>query len=326
MNEKNQDTGDASMHDSSSSTQCELSVVLAASHEDDIGHSWEQCLTSIARQLNHHTVEVFAVTDNAAEARLISEKFANVTLIESETRQPVQPLWGLALPRARGRVIAITDACCIPDARWIEAILRAHEDDKIAIGGAIEMAPGSSPVDWAVYFARYFVRHMPLTFPFDAGPTLEVPCENGTYKHPALAENMNSIAATGFWEVEVNANLRGQGHTLWCDPRIVVQYTNKFSLRGFARHRWVHGRIFGRMRAAKCTPMQRAFYILTAPAIPIVLLSRVVRNVMRKRRFLGAFALSLPLVIGFLICWSVGEFAELISRHTSPQGTAQSQR
>ena len=65
---------------------CKLSVVLAASHEDDLGHCWEQCLTSIEAQLSDDSIEVFAVTDDAAEARLIRKRFPFVTLIESEIR------------------------------------------------------------------------------------------------------------------------------------------------------------------------------------------------------------------------------------------------
>lgn len=307
-----------------SDEECELSVVVAASHEDDEGHVWPECLSSIAQQIDGRAVEVFAITDDAREAREIREAFPDMIVIESDLPRAVQPLWGLGMPRARGRVIAITDACCIPGDGWIETILKAHGEGKVAVGGAIEMAPGSRASDWAVYFTRYFVRDAPLATPFTAGPTLEVPCENGTYDREALSSQMEAIGARGFYEVEVNPTLRSQGFTLWCDPAIVVWYNNKFSIAGFIRHRLTHGREFGRTRAAGCSGIKRALYVLATPVVPLVLVSRVVRNVWKKPRYLGPFARSLPLVVTFVACWGLGELGGLLwwTRHRSSNQNA----
>ncbi|MCA1553979.1 MAG: hypothetical protein LC737_06340, partial [Chloroflexi bacterium] len=165
----------------------------------------------------------------------------------------------------------------------------------------------SSLVDWAVYFVRY----TPFMLPFEAG-TMEVPGDNGTYKRAALSDQMNWIATHGFWENEINARLREEKRSLWGDPRIVVYHKRSLTLRGFSRQRFTHGHIFGRMRAARSTRRQRLIYIVSAPAIPAVYLARIVKRLSRKRRHAGRFALSLPLILWFLLCWAAGEWLGLL--------------
>ncbi|MDE3091303.1 MAG: hypothetical protein KGJ80_18200, partial [Chloroflexota bacterium] len=197
----------------------------------------------------------------------------------------------------------------IPAKNWVAEILRAHQEPHAAIGGAIENARDANLVDWAVYFVRY-TSYM---LPFRAGP-MQVPGDNGTYKRDALAGQMEWIRAKGFWEAGVNARLKAQSQTLWGDPSIVVYHKRAFTFRGFSRQRFVHGRIFGRMRAQESAPARRAYYLLTSPAIPFVFLARILRNMLVKRTHWLRFVLSLPLVLWFLLCWSIGEFVGLISR------------
>jgi hypothetical protein len=282
----------------------ELSIVVAASHAS---HVIAECLGALEPQISGHDVELIVVALTAADARNVRERFPNATLIEAEPSRLIPELWGIGATRARGRVIAITIGTCIPDAHWVENILRAHTEDVAAVGGAIESARGASLVDWAVYFVRY----TPFMLPFRAGP-MEVAGDNGTYKRAALADQMQWITTHGFWEAEVNANLRRQRQQLWGDPSIVVYHNRSFTFGGFTRQRFEHGRIFGRMRAAKVSTAQRAIYIVTAPAIPFVLFARIIRNVLRRKRNLGIFMLSLPLIVWFLLYWSLGEFLGLI--------------
>ncbi|MEP7199453.1 MAG: hypothetical protein ABI874_06520 [Chloroflexota bacterium] len=282
----------------------DLSIIIAAS---DASHAIADCLRALEPQVAARDVELCVVASDAADARIVREQFPRVTLIASEPSRLIPELWGLGVARAQGRIIALTVATCVPDAQWVAEILRAHGEYHTAIGGAIENAPGGSLVDWAVYFVRYTPYMQPLT----VGP-LEVPGDNGTYKRAAIADQMEWIAQHGFWEREVNERLRAQMRSLWGDPRIVVYCQKPFTFGGFTRQRFAHGVIFGRMRAAKLTRRQRLIRIATAPAIPLVFLARITRNVFRKKRNRAQFIISLPLTIWFLLCWATGEFVGLV--------------
>ncbi len=301
----------------------ELSIIIAASHA---AHTLRECLRALMPQLRARAIEVCVVTSSDAEAHITREQLpsANVIAVERETLIPV--MWGRGVTQARGRIVALTIATCIPDAHWVEEILRAHAAYHTAIGGAIENARGSSLVDWAVYFVRY----TPYMLPFAAG-AMEVPGDNGTYKRAALDEQMQWIEQHGFWENEINARLREEKRSLWGDPRIIVYHQKSFSLLGFSKQRFAHGRIFGRMRAARTperdsrsgtvpfagtangvTRRQRTLYIVSAPAIPFLYLARIVKRLARKRRNLPQFVSALPLIVWFLLCWAAGEWLGLL--------------
>jgi len=286
--------------------QPELSIVIAAPESRP---TLAECLTEIARQTEHLPFETLVVTNVPDDARFVREKFPQMIVIEAERSSLIPELWGKGASAARGRIIALTTSSCIPAKSWVAEILRAHQEPHTAIGGAIENSPDAGLIDWAIYFVRY-TSYM---LPFRAGP-MQVPGDNGSYKRDAIAGQMEWIGAQGFWEAEVNARLKSQNQTLWGDPRIIVYHKRAFTLGGFSRQRFSHGRIFGRMRAQKSVPSRRIFYILTSPAIPFVFLARILRNMLVKRRHWFRFILSLPLILWFLFCWSLGELAGLISR------------
>ena len=282
----------------------ELSIVVAASQ---CARTLARCLDSLGPQIASTPAELLVVASTPEQARLAREHLPHARVIQAPADALLPTLWGLGVSAARGRVLALTVTCCVPDAQWVDAILRAHRDYHTAVGGAIENAPGASLVDWATYFVCY----TPYMLPFDPGP-MEVPGENGTYKRAALEGQMPRVRVHGFWANEVNAHLREEKRSLWGDPRIVV-YHQHMSLPGFSRQRFAYGRIAGRRRAAQRTRPQRLRYMLSAPAIPLKQLARIVKRLARKRRYRARFVLSLPLVIWFLLCWTAGECLGLLS-------------
>lgn len=287
------------------SDQPELSIVIAAPKSRP---TLVECLAAIARQSEGRACETLVVTNDANDARSVRAKFPQLRVIEAERAALIPELWGKGVRASRGRVIALSTVSCIPAENWVAEILRAHQQPHAAIGGAIENARDAAWVDWAIYFVRYTAYMLP----FREGP-LEVPGDNGSYKRAAIADQMEWIRAQGFWEAPVNARLKAQRQTLWGDPRIIVYHKRAFTLGEFARQRWAHGRLFGKMRAQQSAPVRRLFYLLTAPAIPFVFLARIFRNVFVKRTHRFDLVRALPLVVWFLLCWALGEFTGLVS-------------
>jgi hypothetical protein len=283
----------------------ELSIVVAASHA---AHTLAKCLDALGPQIAAVSTEVLVVASTDVEARLAHERLPGACVLQAAADALIPTLWGMGVSAARGRVLALTVATCVPDAQWVDAIVRAHTEYHTAVGGAIENAPVASLLDWA----QYFVLYTPFMLPFEPGP-LEVPGENGTYKRAALAEQMNWIRAHGFWASEINARLREEKRSLWGDPRLVVYHQPSCSLLGFARQRFAHGRLAGCRRAARSTRYQRLRDMLRAPAGPLIHLARMVKRLARKRRHRTQFVLSLPVVIWFLLCWAAGEWLGLLS-------------
>jgi hypothetical protein len=61
------------------------------------------------------------------------------------------------------------------------------------------------------------------------------------------------------------------------------------------------------MRLRQVRGLRRLGYIAGAPALPLVLLARMLRAVLPKRRYLGKLALAMPVVCLAMLIWAAGE-------------------
>jgi hypothetical protein len=256
--------------------------------------------------LRRRDIEVLVPTATPSVVQLVHEKFPQFTAIEAQASSHLPDLWGSGVVRAQGRILALTSGACIPDRGWVEAILQAHVEYHSAIGGTIDIAPHSGLAAWALYFSRYSAFMPPLA----AGPA-DVCADNGSYKRAAIADQLTWIGRHGFWDHEVNERLHAQMRSRWRDPRMIVTCKQA---AGSSQERFRIGHALGRLRAAQFDRRRRALQFLKTPALPAVYLARIARTVLRARRHRVAFALSLPIIAWYLICWSAGQSLGLIQR------------
>src|SRR4051812_21850685 len=118
----------------------ELTVVVASAHD---GHYVGACLKALQAQLDSHAAELLVSVATEGEACLVKTGFPDVTLIQSEPDSLLPQLWAKGMLRAQGRVVALTTANCVVGPNWADKILKAHMQYHTAIGGAVEMAPGT---------------------------------------------------------------------------------------------------------------------------------------------------------------------------------------
>ncbi|HXG85842.1 MAG TPA: hypothetical protein VNI84_17615, partial [Pyrinomonadaceae bacterium] len=102
---------------------------------------------------------------------------------------------------------------------------------------------------------------------------------------------------------------RRAGMKLAKTPEVVVYHQKSFTFSGFMNQRFQHGRQFGETRASKMSASRRTMMILLSPTIPLIYLFRITRRVFYKKRNIGKFFASLPILILFLLSWSSGEFS-----------------
>jgi hypothetical protein len=113
----------------------------------------------------------------------------------------------------------------------------------------------------------------------------------------------------GFWENSVHQEMRRKGMSLLKSPEIVVYHQKSFTFFGFMKQRFWHGRQFGETRAASVTEFQRLAFALRSPLIPFVYLFRITRRVAAKKGNVVKFITSFPILVLFLLSWSIGEFS-----------------
>lgn len=283
-----------------------LSIVIATSNPQ---RNLAACLAALAPQIADRQAELLIILNPFERARLPGTLDGlDVRIMECETPRLIPERWGLGVAEARGRIIAITVSGCIPAPGWVASLLVAHEGAAAGVGGAIENAPGARLVDWGVFFARY----TPYLLPFAAAPAAEIPGDNGSYKREEIVDRMAEFRSRGFWETDVNAALRAKGRLLVLDPRMLVFHKESFTFSSFSWQRFAHGRRFGRARAARSPGLRRWAYVIAAPGIPLLIMGRITRNVLRRRRCRAMFLATLPLTAWFVLCWSTGEVLGLI--------------
>jgi Glycosyl transferase family 2 len=262
------------------------------------------CLRTLTQQCHGQRVEIIlAYSADAEAAEAMAADYPEVILVRLPRAAPLPRLLGTAMARATGDIIAATDATCAVDARWVSAILKAHEAPHPVIGGAVEADKFDKLVDWAAYFCDYGQFMLPLT----EGVANEMPGNNLSMKRWALARGREYVDRE-FWKTYWCQRLQAEGLHLYSEPSIVVYYRKSFRLWPYLVHRFHNGRCFAGMRNAQLTWVKRAIYWMGSPVLPVLFSTRILRAVLPKQRHLRQFFLSLPIIVLATVSWAFGEF------------------
>jgi hypothetical protein len=287
-----------------------LSVVIAAIE----GASAAATVDAVLAQGGDLDVEILVVANPGwLDSTASAAPGARILVAPQPTLVP--HLWGLGLSQARGSIVALTIAGCVPEPGWLNALLAAYTGDSrvAAVGGPILPAADSGMVDRAVVFTRYG----PYLPPVSTDDSAEVPGDNGSYRRMAIAADLGSFAARGFWEADVNAALRRRGAVLRMAPGMRMRYTHSFAAAAFCQQRWQHGRIFGAARRSRSSMPARVVRAAAFPLIAVLMTMRAARHASRGR-LLTSFVIVLPVVLLFYLCWTAGEASGMLRAAAAP--------
>jgi hypothetical protein len=283
-----------------------LSVIVAATGPLD---GVPDCVRTLLQYPGPRELEIMLAY--AAEGELLderSEAYSRVIFIRVWKEASLPQLLGKAIPRARGEIVAVTDATCAIDARWVVATLAAHAASDPVVGGAVEPDGLNTLVDWAGYFCDYGA----FMFPLRPGVVRHVPGINISFKRSALAKGRKFVAGE-FWKAYWCQELKAEGFVLRIEPSMLVFYRKSFSLLPFLRLRFYHGRCFAGMRLTQLTRLQRVKFVLGSPLLPVVFCARFLKNMLPKRRYVRQLVLSFPIVTFAMISWALGEFCGYVA-------------
>lgn len=216
----------------------------------------------------------------------------------------VPACWGVGLRLARAPLVAFFSGDTIPTADWWPRLRDALADPMVAAaaGGIIPHAEVS--LDRAVFLCRYSAfmpRHGAEVIDTDA-----LPGEATVYRRAALLSDPRlSDPAEGFWEVAHHHRLLQGGWRLrWLDEPLAL-FVGRPGFVAFMQQRFLHARRFGAERVA--SGVSRFGLLLRAPAVPAVMLSRVLRRAASSRAGRRALPGALPRLAMYLSGWALGE-------------------
>ena len=278
-----------------------LSVVVASVN------GWSMLgptLRSIDASPERSAIEVIVVEAAGCETlREVREHRPAVEVIEVDpaVERTIPGLRYLGVVRARGDLVAILEDHVEVDPGWASALIEAHEGPWGAVGGVVENGRDGL-VNWAAFFCEY----APYMGPVSEGESADLPGNNIAYKRPHLLRHAGELER-GRWESWINDKLRRDGVPIASTNRAVVRHIKPFRLGHFLGQRFHFARSFAGMRRVDQSVAKRWVYGIGSVALPAILTLRVTRTALAKRRDLGMFAASLPLIALFHCVGAVGE-------------------
>jgi glycosyltransferase involved in cell wall biosynthesis len=279
-------------------TAPEISVVVASFSGPE---RLRACLLSVLPQAAGQEVIVARGGAPGGVASLKGE-FAGVRFIEAEAGASVFRLRTVGVEQARGPVVALLEDHCVASSKWLEAILHAFGDGRAVVGGTV-VSGARTLYGWALFCCEYLAFMPPL--PSGAAETLSG--VNAAYRRDAL-DAVRPAWAQEFRENEVHDALRARGHALYRESAAQVQSNLDMPLPAAMLHLYGGGRHFASFRHQGATALQRVARTLLAPAVPVVLLGRILRQAAwRGRRDLIRMLLALPFIVVLTVAWSAGE-------------------
>jgi glycosyltransferase involved in cell wall biosynthesis len=277
-----------------------LSVIIASI---DAIEKLKSCLEALNKQSKDKNIEIIACA--YCDENLLQDVkglFPQVEFIHFLEKSTLPQLWGAGITRASGQIIAITDSTCIISENWISSILKAHESQHPVIGGAVETAELNKWVDWAAYFCEYGQ----FMYPLKQGVVNVLPGNNISFKRWALDEGREFVQ-DGFWKTYWCRKLQEKGYELISEPTILIYYNKTYDFIPFLIRRFRHGRCFGGMRNEQISLLKRSVYALGSPILPFIFLTRIIKVIISKKRFLIEFMFSFPITVLAIGMWALGE-------------------
>jgi hypothetical protein len=267
-----------------------------------------EALTFRPPAVSMETLVVFDETDR--EVADLARRFSRVDWMGTPSGSTVPQMRARGLARARGQVVALIEDDCLVAPGWPAAVLSAHATPEAAIGGVVEPDQYRRGLDWAVYFCEYG-RFLP---PFRPGADVvrRLAGNHVTYKREALAA-IDVAAEDGFVDVFVHDAWRRAGLPLRADETLVVRNVNQWRVADVTVAPFHHGRAFAGRRARQQSPVVRVARLLATPVLPVVLAGRIIRDVASTRRFARRLVPAFPWIVLFVMSWSIGEAAGLLT-------------
>jgi glycosyltransferase involved in cell wall biosynthesis len=288
-------------HATQDDTPIDLSVVIGSVAS---ARSIRGCIASIIASCATVRSEIIVVDASTDEtASLVRQYFPQIRLISLPPGTLTPILWSTGIAAARGSHIATTTGHCAVPPAWARELMAALDSAAAGAGGPIRLRSEASLVDQAVYFLRYsaFLPNAESA----VAKVPEIAGDNAMYARSVFDENPSALTR-GFWEVEIHSALRETGSFLLMVPRASIEFGDSFPLGLITRHRFLHGKHYGAWRVSRhLASVLRV--VVAAPVVPLVLLFRIARRVLRNGSHRLGFALASPIILWLAAAWAAGE-------------------
>lgn len=266
-----------------------------------------QLARSLSALQAQHSSEPFEIIV-AADSRLgslegVRSDYPDVVFLSEPGRDTPIELTTMALSKARGERIVLTEDSCVASPDWLSELTAVSGEETAAVGGVVEATPGISSYMWAFCYVDFFRYMRPAAE--GVSPTLSV-C-NVAYSRSHL-DSVKNLWKDGFHETEVNNALQERFGPLWLRPTAEVRVRRDVTFRDAVYERYAFGRLFGATRIAHSPMSRRMYFAAVSPALPFLLMSRMASKARQDAELKRRFMQALPSILAMVAAWSWGEW------------------
>lgn len=267
------------------------------------------CLERLEAQSRADTLELVVYTRfPPKEAAPLADRFPRVRFESGLDGLSIPALRWRAMREAAAANVAVIEDHSLPPADWATRIIDSHAAGYDIVAGPIENASGGRVFDWASFLLEY-ADVMP---PAESRGRQPIAGGNVSYRKSLLPLKEERFGE--LWEGSLLDHLREGGAKVRTDPRMAIGHLNPFRFRECAEQKFLYSRSFAAIRAQEWGKGKRLVYATAAGwVLPLLLPSRLVRTVLRKRRNRGKLVVAFPLIVVLIACGIAGEIAGYIA-------------
>ncbi|MBX7244459.1 MAG: Gfo/Idh/MocA family oxidoreductase [Candidatus Sumerlaeaceae bacterium] len=255
-------------------------------------------IAHLRRQTIVNQLELILVGPTVESLETSGEDFSMFGAVQKVVLGPINAVGhgnASGVRRARGRVVAITEDHCFPDAGWAEAFVNAHKDDVYSVVGPVmrNANPDSycGRVDFIIAYGTWME-------PLEAQEMNVMPGHNSSYKRDELLALGGRLDRMMEMEPLMHFQWSAEGRRLRVEPMARCRHVNFSRWRSWFRVMYVAGRLFGGLRCVGWPRPKSLFYAAASPLIPFVRFYRVALLFTRPGQGLFKF---LPLAPGIAL-------------------------
>lgn len=272
-------------------TDVPLSVVLAAVHEDP----------AFREAIALHSAALAPIGGEVLIADGTEEGLAGVESAVHLPGSDVFTLRAAAVPKAKGRIIALTEDHVVPVEGWHAEVLAAHErHSELAVGGAMLNGSRERMVDRANFLMTFctFIAPQPRRHEHRVSPPA-----NLSYKREVLDEYEFE---QGTLEFEIGTDVFRSGQMV-LDDNVKVFHIQSHGVRSTHSAHFHNGRTTGAMLPRPTGRRAQAREALRRWSLPVWLIRTVVTTTWQKPDYRRDLITSWPFVITLAFVHSFGE-------------------
>ena len=136
-----------------------------------------------------------------------------------------------------------------------------------------------------------------------------IPGNNVSYKRGAFdgIDGLKDDLIRGFWEYEIHRKLLARGEQFLLEPAITVYHRKRFGFLYSLSQRFHYSRYYAGTLFATAGLPTKLYRSAVSLVLPLLLMARIERRVIKKRRHLKELILATPLLAIITVVWAVGE-------------------